>query len=79
MNITNYRGIQIIDTSVDFEYEGKYLNEVIKGYAATIEKVKDIIDETIDFIEGYQEDDIIDDYYKSNSHKKSTISNSEDY
>ncbi len=42
MNITNYRGIQIIDTSVDFEYEGKYLNEVIKGYAATIEKVKDI-------------------------------------
>ena len=53
MESTNYRGILITFNLIDFDYKGSHLNESIRGFASSLEKTKQIIDEHINYIEEY--------------------------
>lgn len=79
MNTTEYRGIKITDTSNDFEYDRTYNDEVIQGYASTLEQVKEIIDETISFIDEDGNFNFYQDYESKNFSKKGRAFDYEDY
>lgn len=52
---TSHRGITIEMFNNEYEFEGFYQKEQIKGYTNSEDKAKRIIDETISFITEYQE------------------------
>ena len=81
MNSTNYRGILITFNSIDYDFEGSHLKEPIRGFASSIEKTKQIIDEHINYIQEYlyEESEASSFYNGSTDSKKTTGFKSEDY
>ncbi len=81
MESTNYRGILITFNSIDYDFEGSHLNEPIRGFASSLEKTKQIIDENINYIEEYlyEENEASSFYHGSTDFKKTTGFKFEDY
>jgi hypothetical protein len=69
METINYKGIKIKLVFDDYEFQGYFDNELIKGYTSSKERAKKIIDETINFITQYQERNRTDKYPISNQMK----------